>query len=98
MLTETCDTCHRKFSIVDIRDGRCTFCSVVLVKLSYFNRAGKLYCDGELEFRGRPYELPEHVRGLMRNKKLPGLIPDHSPFMVLVQNQILIPEEWGWSV
>lgn len=55
------------------------------VELIYFRKNGKYYTEGEYESsREYLYEIWEDVQKMHRDKCLPGLRPEHSPFIVLV--------------
>jgi hypothetical protein len=56
-------------------------------KLTYFKDTGKYYGEGEMEIDdpNRPlFEVWAQVRHLMKLQRLPGLVENHSNFIVLV--------------
>lgn len=55
------------------------------VMLTYFHLRGKYYAEGEYETDAvHMFQIFEQVDRLRRERKLPGLIEGHSPFIVLV--------------
>ena len=58
----------------------------MIVKLTYFKATGKYYGEGIFEALMFPlFEIWDEVRKKMDMKCLPGLIPVHSDFIVLVE-------------
>lgn len=55
------------------------------VKLTYFKEHGKYYTEAEYSTeRAYLFEIWAEVELMSRTRGLPGLVKDHSPFIVLV--------------
>lgn len=55
------------------------------VKLTYFKDSGKYYSEGEYNSNEKElYEIHDEVRVMIKDKCLPGLMENHSSFIVLV--------------
>ena len=54
------------------------------IKLTYYKPTGKYYASGEIRARKAEafHDLVKRVRELSDNRKLPGLVAGHGPFMV----------------
>lgn len=58
-----------------------------MIRLTYFKPTGKYYAEGKLQpLRGETFwDLIARVRELHGSRRLPGLAPGHSDFIVLVE-------------
>lgn len=74
----------------------------VKVKLDYYRAGGKWYTKGELIVPEHfaDFEIHDVVRELLKDKDLPGLVKNHSGFIVHVPGtedgpgRIILPEKW----
>lgn len=59
------------------------------VKLTYFkfdHQSGKYYAEGEFDSnKDHLFEIWEQVREMLNEKRLPGLVENHSAFYVLAE-------------
>lgn len=56
------------------------------ITLTYFKPYGKYYSGGELEFPNdeKPWDIAKYVRRLLSTRTLPGLVPNHGYYHVLI--------------
>lgn len=67
--------------IVPIEDRSTT----ITVRLNYFTPTGKWYTDAQFLTTNKPlYEIWEEVDDKLRRRRLPGLVPNHSRYMVVI--------------
>ena len=57
----------------------------MIVKLTYFKLSGKYYSEGSYPTdKKQLFEIWDEVKKLQEEKYLPGLLPGHSEFHVLI--------------
>jgi len=61
--------------------------TVTKLKLTYFRTTGKYYTDSEYKTDSNVWNARAEVRNMMKEGRLPGLIPGKHEFHVLVEDK-----------